>query len=153
MLTHDEQYIRPEEASKILQVAPGTLRSWSLQGKLKFVITKGRHEGISEVVCSDTKSNVTQEKIRKKLKKKKFVMPVSQATVKSKIWIPSSNSSKTNTLITSVSKILDLDSISKGKDFCTYWTPQVKELSKELFLPIGTGDVVLILSKSLTSSS
>ena len=43
MLTHDEQYIRPEEASKILQVTPGTLRSWSLQGKLKFVITKGRH--------------------------------------------------------------------------------------------------------------
>ena len=36
-------FIRPEEACRMLQVVPGTLRSWAKQGKLRYVTTKGGH--------------------------------------------------------------------------------------------------------------
>ena len=43
----DEKYIRPEAACRMLQVVPGTLRSWANQGKLEFVTTKGGHRRYS----------------------------------------------------------------------------------------------------------
>jgi predicted site-specific integrase-resolvase len=36
-------YVTPKEASKYYNVAENTLRTWSLQGKIKYTTTKGGH--------------------------------------------------------------------------------------------------------------
>jgi excisionase family DNA binding protein len=37
------RFARPEEACKILQVTPGTLRRWANAGKIEYTVTKGKH--------------------------------------------------------------------------------------------------------------
>ena len=65
---------------------------------------------------------------------------------KKKIRNDKLNSSNLNTLTTKLSKILDLGSTLKEKDFSPFWTPQSKVKSKKLWLPIKTDSVVSILT-------
>src|SRR5665213_3494993 len=65
-----ERFIRPEEACRILQVTPGTLRSWSKDGKLEYAKTKGGHRRYnysSVISLSEGEEKVPAERLRRKI--------------------------------------------------------------------------------------
>lgn len=64
-------YIRPEEAARIIHVTAGTLRSWAIDGKIRFTRTKGKHRRyeLSDVIrLGDADAEPVNDKLVSKRK-------------------------------------------------------------------------------------
>lgn len=71
---------------------------------------------------------------------------------KKKIWNDKFNSSNLNILTTKLLKTLEVELISKEKDFKPFWNGQSKDISKKLWLPTKTDCVDSVLNSSKQSS-
>ena len=45
-------YVKPKDASKYYNVSENTLRSWSSQGKIKYITTQGGHRRYNRLELS-----------------------------------------------------------------------------------------------------
>ena len=116
-------YAKPKDASKYYNVSENTLRSWSSQGKIKYITTQGGHRRYCIKNNQIKSKSYIQESLQKNKKK----------TFKDK-----QNISNQNTLNINQSQISEAESTSIEKDSDKYWKEFSKETSQKLWLPIKT---------------
>lgn len=105
--------------------------------------------GISSLPSSN--SNRVGEEMKDQSREEKSAMPALARPARKRTWNAKWNPSEHSSLITSACRILDQASISRGRNFCPFWTKSSGEISRKLCLPTGTGcaDSGLNLSNEL----